>query len=931
MVSRRGAPWWIYACAAVFLGYFLLNFGYFQFFGWELPGVSSPISRDFAVAQAVLPGSPADRAGIRPGDRLLSFGGYPIRTIPDYGVAIRNSDPSKPIDVEIDRAGTPLHMQLTFRRNYQTLFSGQGIASIFWLLGSVLELVLAFVIIFNRPYDFSARLGALFLASFACNYYPLVMGDAVIWRALPLPLQVAFLPVNILANNLWWFLLFLFFAVFPRKIFHNTLTWVAVCAVPAIVGVVSVVGEFGMVYFPAWVLQLRLSPATIRTGVLTMFGIISAYVMAGMGCLVWNYRLGDVNERRRIRLLVIGVIITMVAFHGVGVLGVLISTVGLQLGVQIVAAALSLVFPICFAYVILKHRLFDVRVMIRQGVRYAAARGVLLYLVPVLIGILLLDLVRHKDQTVGALLAQRGWLYAALAVVAGVAHLQRQSWMQALDRRFFRERYNAQQVLRELVEEIRKAVSLEEEAPRAVARIESALHPEFAALLVHNPGEACYRCIASAPSGVALTEVNANSKLIGLMRLLGKPLHASASDSGWLHEQLPHEETDFLRQARIEMLVPVALAPDSTEAVLAFGQKRSEEPYTEEDQELLLAIAGALALLLERPAGAPTRAAYGECMECGACYDSGTYRCSSDGAPLTPMPFPRMLAGRYRLEKRLGRGGMGTVYRAADVALEREVAVKMLREDLIANPQAAERFRREARMSASISHPNLVAIHDFGIEAGRGGFLVMELLVGRTLRQQLLQRGRLPTPHALEILRGVCSAVEAAHKRNLIHRDLKPENIFLAQVGDAEIPKVLDFGVAKLVSQVVNSAMPTADTGDGVLLGTAQYMSPEQLRGGSVEPSWDVWALAVITYEMLTGTHPFLAPAIASVHAAVLEGRFRPVRNVLADAPPALEEFFAAAFVRDQTRRPESANDLLSKLELSLSANAARRASPGAE
>ena len=185
MALRPRAQWWIYACAAVFLGYFVLNFGYFQFFGWELPGVSSNgISRDFAVAHLVVPGSPAGRAGIRPGDRLLSFGGYPIRTIPDYGVAIRNSDPSKPIDVEIERAGTPLHMQLTFRRNYQTLFSGRGIASIFWLLGSMLELVLAFVIIFSRPYDFSARLGALFLAAFACNYYALVMGDAVIWRAL---------------------------------------------------------------------------------------------------------------------------------------------------------------------------------------------------------------------------------------------------------------------------------------------------------------------------------------------------------------------------------------------------------------------------------------------------------------------------------------------------------------------------------------------------------------------------------------------------------------------------------------------------------------------------------------------------------------------------------------------------------------------------
>jgi len=134
MVSRRRAPWWIYACAAVFLCYFLLNFGYFEFFGWELPGASSSgLGRDLTVVQLVVPGSPADRAGIRPGDRVLSFGGYPIRTILDYGVALRNSDPSKPIDVEATREGSRYHFQLTFRRNYQTLFSGQGVARIFWM------------------------------------------------------------------------------------------------------------------------------------------------------------------------------------------------------------------------------------------------------------------------------------------------------------------------------------------------------------------------------------------------------------------------------------------------------------------------------------------------------------------------------------------------------------------------------------------------------------------------------------------------------------------------------------------------------------------------------------------------------------------------------------------------------------------------------
>jgi len=182
-----------------------------------------------------------------------------------------------------------------------------------------------------------------------------------------------------------------------------------------------------------------------------------------------------------------------------------------------------------------------------------------------------------------------------------------------------------------------------------------------------------------------------------------------------------------------------------------------------------------------------------------------------------------------------------------------------------------------------------------------------------------MQVGRLPIPRTLDILRGVCAAVEAAHKRGLIHRNLKPENIFLATTDAAETPKVLDFGVAKLLSQAPNSAMPTADTGDGVLLGTAQYMCPEQLRGELVDASSDIWALAVIGYEMLTGTHPFLAPTIAGVHAAVLEGRYKPVRETLPNAPAGLDEFFASALATECARRPGSANDFLQRFEPSVS------------
>src|SRR5581483_9697946 len=294
--------------------------------------------------------------------------------------------------------------------------------------------------------------------------------------------------------------------------------------------------------------------------------------------------------------------------------------------------------------------------------------------------------------------------YAGIGALAIMAHLRRKNWQEALDRRFFREQYNAQQILREVADEIRQSPSLQQAAPRVVARVESALHAEFAALLVHDPGTAEYRCIASAPSGLAPAALGAGSKLVGLVRVLGKPLRVSLSDTTGLVQELPKSDTEFLRQAHIDLLVPVAMAGGAREAMLALGMKRSEEPYSRADEELLQAIASSLAFLLGFATGTVAFAGFEECPQCGSCYETGVGHCSNEGALLTPVPVPRTLARRYQLEKRLGRGGMGTVYQARDTALDRKVAVKMIREDLLYNKEATQRFQREARAAAAFSH-----------------------------------------------------------------------------------------------------------------------------------------------------------------------------------------------------------------------------------
>lgn len=253
---------------------------------------------------------------------------------------------------------------------------------------------------------------------------------------------------------------------------------------------------------------------------------------------------------------------------------------------------------------------------------------------------------------------------------------------------------------------------------------------------------------------------------------------------------------------------------------------------------------------------------------------------------------------------------MGVVWEALDRELNRLVAIKLMRPELLVVPELAARFRREARAAAALRHPNVVTIHDFGAVEGQHAYLVMELLEGTTLRDEMRTSGPLSPDHTREILSRVGAALGAAHHLNLIHRDVKPENIFLARVGDAQVPKILDFGVVKSLAPPGDAAATEATT-PGQFVGTLRYMSPEQWRGKPPSPAWDLWALSVVAYEMLTGAHPF--PTVTA-HREMLMGKtsFKPV-----EAGPGSGDwnrFFTGAFSADATQRPASAREFLASL-----------------
>ncbi|HET9477963.1 MAG TPA: serine/threonine-protein kinase [Pyrinomonadaceae bacterium] len=236
------------------------------------------------------------------------------------------------------------------------------------------------------------------------------------------------------------------------------------------------------------------------------------------------------------------------------------------------------------------------------------------------------------------------------------------------------------------------------------------------------------------------------------------------------------------------------------------------------------------------------------------------------------MDVPQFIAGRFRIEREIGTGGMGTVYLATHLDLERPVAVKIIKREFAADADVAERFLREARTMAKLRHPHAAMIFDAGNLPDGRHFIVMEFIEGETLSQVLAREGRFAASRAVEIATQICDVLEEAHRLGIIHRDLKPSNILLGPRGVC----VLDFGVAKVLASSAESTATCASTGSGQLIGTPRYMSPEQCLGQRVGARSDLYSLGVLLYEMLAGRPPFVDP----LQSALL------IKQATAAAPP---------------------------------------------
>jgi eukaryotic-like serine/threonine-protein kinase len=290
-----------------------------------------------------------------------------------------------------------------------------------------------------------------------------------------------------------------------------------------------------------------------------------------------------------------------------------------------------------------------------------------------------------------------------------------------------------------------------------------------------------------------------------------------------------------------------------------------------------------------------------------------------------PTPTPaatslvgQVVSGRYRIQKLIGEGGMGAVYLAEHTHMRKRVALKLLHAEMSNDEEVLARFRREAEAAAHVEHPNVAAATDFGQMEDGAFFLVLEYVEGTSLRDVLSDGGALRPDRALHIARQIAFALERAHSAGIVHRDLKPENVMLVQRGgDTDFVKVLDFGIAKVEPHPHRDATQPL-TRLGTILGTPEYMAPEQALGETVGPAADLYAVGVMLYEMLTGKHPFDADdrmAVLSMHIVAPVPAMAD-RNPTVDVPPAIEELVRRLLEKDAKLRPPGARALADAIEI---------------
>ena len=642
-------------------------------------------------------------------------------------------------------------------------------------------------------------------------------------------------------------------------------------------------------------------------------GIIGRFVIvAGLSATVASLAIAlkrsDQVMRRRIRWMIAGLAPASSMYVISAVLSVVARTqpaFGPVYDKALIATTLiSLSVPLAFAYAVARHELFGIRLAIRVGIQYTLARSALLWMLAIPALGLAWAIWREPALTVrGLLSAGTPHVYLLLAIAASLA--MRERLLAAIDRRFFRDAQDRERILVDLASEIGRSETIADAVALAEQAVDASLHPRTVHVRLHEGTK-------DAPEDLPTTDTLMRQQLEA-----GDEVQAGAGTA-----------------PQIAMVVPILDHAQRLIGTLLLGPKRSEEPYSANDRKLLRAVARQVAMAVEnatlrREVGDERRIRHEvlsrldrdavhvirECPTCGTVFDHDVDVCRADGSTLVPtMPVERTIAGKYRLDRLIGRGGMGAVYEAADLSLDRLVAVKILQPDCFGDDAALRRFEREARILGSLSAPNVVKVHAYGTIASGGAFLIMERLYGQTWRAILRERKTIERETLTVWLAQLCDALVAAHGKGVVHRDLKPENVIVRETDDldATLVKVLDFGIAK---QIDGQGDTDGTSVSGQIMGTLGYMPPEQLAAKTVDHRADIFAVGVMAWEALCGSRPFDGSTAAELAIAMQSA---PQRRPIG-LSPALTGVLDKALSPDAGRRHASAAELRRSLLSALS------------
>lgn len=674
-------------------------------------------------------------------------------------------------------------------------------------------------------------------------------------------------------------------------------------------------------------------------------------IAAALPVLFHKARLAGGEERRRVRLftgcLLFGLVPAVLYILPEELIPGYIPFMARHLAVShpmsIIASLFVLSIPISTSYVVLVHRVLELKLIARRALQYALARSSVLLLATLPLLTVLLYLYDNRARPLEHVLAGgRLLLLLAVAGLGIVALSYRRGLLDWIDRRFFREQYDARQILSLLVERIR-AIREGADLGKLIAReVDLALHLDSIALLVLDPRTG----LLKDPNDRG-RRLDASWALAGLISGGSEPLFNNLDDPRSSLARLPERERQWLADSGFRLLVPILARDGSLLGVIGLGEKKSGLPFLKEDRQLLHAIASSAAWVLEleqsrtvtpRSTGArfaeldqvmpsdppPATEVAKECASCGALYQPFTVFCGNCSRRLDPSRVPFVLPGKFRFEKRLGSGGMGVVYSGSDLALGRPVAVKTMRR---VSPEDAMRLRREARTAASVSHVHLASI--YGIETWQGTpMLILEMLEGGTLAQRI-EHGRLTQLATVDIGIAIAGALAQLHTADILHRDVKPSNIGFTRDG---VPKLMDFGIARVMFDLRRDGRPDAEVSDDdstflpptsilhqtatsvdvsrQFAGTLSYLSPEALNGQRADALFDLWSLAIVLFECLLGRKVFGAGDPHQITTRIRLGRVPDFAQVCPEYDPTLADFFRTALHKSTGRRPGTAQEL---------------------